>query len=66
MAGAVGYISRLYKNPGKGLEISVLLLSGLPGDITTHTPDACYPGAGYDPGCDGPLFPPVWIAPAQG
>jgi len=47
MTGAAGYISRIYTNPTKGLAVSVLLLSGLPGDITTHTPDACYPGAGY-------------------
>jgi hypothetical protein len=24
-----------------------MLLGGLPGDIGTHTPDVCYPGAGY-------------------
>ncbi len=47
MTGAVGYISRTYTNPSKALAVSVLLLSGLPGTITTHTPDACYPGAGY-------------------
>lgn len=47
MTGAVGHISRTYTNPTKGLAVSVLLLSGLPGDISTHTPDACYPGAGY-------------------
>ena len=47
MTGAVGYISRTYTNPSKALAVSVLLLSGLPGTITTHTPDACYPGVGY-------------------
>ncbi len=47
MAGAVGHISRVYTNPTKGLTVSVLLLSGLPGNISTHTPDVCYPGAGY-------------------
>lgn len=47
MTGAAGYISRTYTNPDKGLAVSVLLLSGLPGDISTHTPDACYPGTGY-------------------
>ena len=47
MAGAVGQISRVYTNPTKGLTVSVLLLCGLPGNISTHTPDACYPGAGY-------------------
>jgi hypothetical protein len=47
MAGAVGHLARQYTNPTKGLTVSVLLLSGLPGNISTHTPDVCYPGAGY-------------------
>ena len=47
MTGGVGYIARVYTNPVKGLTLSVLLLSGLPGKIATHTPDACYPSAGY-------------------
>lgn len=46
-SGAVGYISRIYQNANKGLNFSVLLLTGLPGDIGTHTPEACYPGAGF-------------------
>ena len=54
MTGAAGYISRVYSNPGKGLSVSVLLLTGLPGDITTHTPDACYPGAGFALGAMDP------------
>jgi len=53
-AGAVGYISRVYSNPGKSLSISVLLLTGLPGNIAAHTPDACYPGAGYALGAMDP------------
>jgi hypothetical protein len=47
MTGAAGYIARIYSNPSKGLTVSVLLLCGLPGDIATHTPDVCYPGAGF-------------------
>jgi len=50
MTGAVGSLSRVYTNPAKRLSVSVLLLSGLPGKISTHTPDACYPGAGYSLG----------------
>ncbi len=46
-AGAVGHLSRTYTHSTKGLSVSVLLLCGLPGDISTHTPDVCYPGAGY-------------------
>ncbi len=47
MTGAVGVISRVYTNPTNGVAVSILLLCGLPGNISTHTPDACYPGAGY-------------------
>ncbi len=47
IAGAVGQISRVYTNPIKGLTVTVLMLCGLPGNISVHTPDVCYPGAGY-------------------
>jgi hypothetical protein len=46
-AGAVNHLARRYTNAGRGITMSVLLLCGLPGDISTHTPEACYPGAGY-------------------
>jgi hypothetical protein len=47
MAGAVACLSRRYTNPNRGVTVSVLLLGGLPGKICTHTPEVCYPGAGY-------------------
>jgi hypothetical protein len=47
MLGAVGCLSRDYHHSTRGLKLSVLLLTGLPGDISTHTPEACYPGSGY-------------------
>jgi hypothetical protein len=47
MAGAEAYLSRTYTNAAKGLSVSVLLVGGLPGKITTHTPDVCYQGNGY-------------------
>jgi len=47
MAGAVACLNRVYSNPSRGVSVSVLLLGGLPGKISTHTPDVCYPGAGY-------------------
>jgi hypothetical protein len=46
-AGAFGWLSRRYAESGTGVAASVMLLVGLPGDIATHTPDVCYPGAGY-------------------
>jgi hypothetical protein len=47
MAGAVACLARRYSNQGRGQTVTVLLLGGLPGDISTHTPAVCYPGAGY-------------------
>jgi hypothetical protein len=46
-AGAVACLARRYTNPSRGVTITIVLVGGLPGDIATHTPDACYPGAGY-------------------
>lgn len=48
MAGAEACLSRVYTNPGRGVSVSVLLLGGLPGKVSTHTPEICYAGAGYD------------------
>jgi hypothetical protein len=47
MTGAVASFSRVYTNPHRGVSVSVLLLGGLPGKISTHTPDVCYTGAGF-------------------
>jgi len=47
MAGAVACLSRVYANPSRGVSVSVLLVGGLPGKISTHTPDVCYRGTGY-------------------
>ncbi len=48
MAGASACLARVYTNENRGVSVSVLLLGGLPGDISLHTPDICYPGAGYN------------------
>lgn len=47
MAGATSYLARRYTNAELGASISVLIVSGLPGDVSSHTPDVCYPGAGF-------------------
>jgi Protein of unknown function (DUF3485) len=47
MAGAFACLARRYTNPVRGVSVSVLLFGGLPGNICVHTPDVCYPGAGY-------------------
>ncbi len=46
-AGVVACLARRYSSPIRGVCVSVLLFGGLPGGISAHTPDACYPGAGY-------------------
>jgi hypothetical protein len=50
MAGAAACLARRYRNPRLKASVTVLLLGGLPGDIATHTPDVCYPGAGFTMG----------------
>jgi hypothetical protein len=47
MAGAVDCLARRYSNPKRGVSVTVLLLGGLPGNISAHTPDVCFAGAGY-------------------
>jgi Protein of unknown function (DUF3485) len=46
-AGATGCFGATYTNAARGVTVSVLLLSGLPGKISTHTPDVCYRGTGF-------------------
>jgi hypothetical protein len=47
MTGGFANFRRVYTNADRGVSVSVLLLGGLPGKISTHTPDACYTGAGF-------------------
>ncbi len=46
-AGAVGHISRLYRNNRSKARVSVFIVCALPYDASAHTPDRCYPGAGF-------------------
>jgi hypothetical protein len=46
LAEIAGYVTRKYTN-SKGDHIQVLLLWGRPGPIAVHTPEVCFPGAGY-------------------
>src|SRR5947208_627404 len=39
--------SRLYHSPDGRRSGVVTLISGIPGSVSTHTPDVCYPGSGY-------------------
>jgi len=46
-AGAVGHISRSYRNTRSKNRISAFVVCALPYDASAHTPDRCYPGAGF-------------------
>lgn len=46
-AGAVGHIARLYRNNRTKARISAFVVCALPYDASAHTPDRCYPGAGF-------------------
>ena len=39
--------SRRYTSPTTGRSGAVTIFSGIPGSVSTHTPDVCYPGSGY-------------------
>jgi hypothetical protein len=39
--------SRRYASPTTGRTAVVTVISGIPGSVSTHTPDVCYPGSGY-------------------
>ncbi|MBY0522437.1 MAG: EpsI family protein [Gemmataceae bacterium] len=40
--------SRCYDNRATGAALNILVLYGPSGPITVHTPDLCFPGAGYE------------------
>jgi hypothetical protein len=47
VAGASDHITRSYTDSTTGETVSLLVLYGLATSVFAHTPDACYPTAGY-------------------
>ncbi len=47
-AGAVGHVSRAYVNSKSKARLSVFVVCATPHDASGHTPDRCYPGAGFE------------------
>lgn len=47
-AGAVGHISKLFTNRETGAKVSAFIVCATPHDASGHTPDRCYPGAGFE------------------
>jgi hypothetical protein len=49
-AGAVGHVSKLYRNERTKTRVSAFVVCAAPHDASGHTPDRCYPGAGFEIG----------------
>lgn len=47
-AGAVGHISRVYRSTKTKRTVSTFVVCAAPHDASGHTPDRCYPGAGFE------------------
>jgi len=47
IAGAVGYVSRQYRNLETGEEVGIWLIVGHPNQAWRHTPDICYPASDF-------------------
>jgi hypothetical protein len=56
-----GEMCRRYVNRTNGNAVTVVLLCGLPGPVSIHTPDVCYKAGGFDVGT-----PLKYTQPAQG
>lgn len=52
VAGSSEHLLRTYQDLRSGQTASVLILYGLAGSVFGHTPEACYPAAGYKPVMD--------------
>lgn len=49
-AGAVGHVWRSYRREGSGALVSAFVVCATPHDASGHTPDRCFPGAGFEVG----------------
>lgn len=47
VAGADGYVSRMYRDPASNRVVNVWLIVGHAHDTAEHTPDFCYPSQGF-------------------
>lgn len=53
-SGAVGHVTRVYRNRATGERVSLFIICGHSRNISVHTPDRCYPAAGFEP-LDSPI-----------
>ncbi len=47
-AGLDGLVMQHYENSRTGRATTVVLVCGRPGPVSVHTPEVCYPGAGFE------------------
>jgi hypothetical protein len=47
-AGAVGAVSRTYRNSRTGEQVDLWLIVGHARDVSAHTPNICYPASGFE------------------
>jgi len=47
-AGAVGHVSRAYRHVDTGAKVATFVICATPHDASGHTPDRCYPAAGFE------------------
>jgi hypothetical protein len=60
VAGAIGAVSRDYRNSRTGERVDLWLIVGHSRDIAFHTPDVCYRGSGFEArGKENSLYPLV-------
>jgi hypothetical protein len=64
-AGATDHIVRDYVDERSGERASVLILYGLGHQVSPHTPDLCYPAAGYQT-VKGPIDHAITVTDVQG
>jgi hypothetical protein len=58
VAGAVGAVSREYRNIRTNEKVNLWLIVGHARQISSHTPNTCYPGAGFEQRApDNSLYP---------
>ncbi|MBY0232178.1 MAG: EpsI family protein [Gemmataceae bacterium] len=48
LSGAVGHYVRVFREPGTGEKVLVMLLAGRPAQMAVHRPEDCYRAAGYE------------------
>jgi hypothetical protein len=51
-AGAIGAVSRSYRNSRTGEQVDLWLIVGHAREVSGHTPDICYPAAGFSAQAD--------------